>query len=106
MRILPGHEYAVTTLRYSCIDESSTGNFTVLAANKLKNGIVHLAIDHLELAKQNGNRCTRQDTVRWWLSLVEVACKPDCGCAQNLRTHVSLPHPYHEVEGAEPFPLG
>ena len=105
MRILSRHKYAATTIRYSCVNEISTGNFTIFAANKLKNGIVHLAIDLMEQAQQNESRCTRRDAVRLWLALIDVACKPDCGCAQNLRTHVSLPHPYHEVQGAKPFAL-
>ena len=77
---------------YSYTNESSTGNFNQLAANKLKNGIVHLAIDQFETCQQNGNHVTQQDVVRLWKALVDVACKPDCGCAQALRTHVSPPH--------------
>ena len=105
MRILPGHKYAVTTIRYSCINEISTGNFRFLAAKKLKNGIVHLSIEMVEQAQQNGSRCTQQDAIRLWLALINVACKEECGCAQTLRSQVSLPHFYHEVQGAEPFPL-
>ena len=106
MRTLPGHKYAVTTIRQSCIDEISTGNYRYLAANRLRNGIVHLSVEMVELAKKNGSRCTQQDAIRWWLALIEVACKKDCGCAQNLRSQVSLPNLYHAVQGAEPFPLG
>ena len=105
MRILPRHKYAVTTIRQSYINEISTGNFRYLAANKLKNGIVHLSIEMMEQAQQNGSRCTQQDAIRLWQALIEVACKKDCGCAQNLHSHVSLHHLYHEVQGAEPSPL-
>ncbi|KAM0805982.1 hypothetical protein BDR22DRAFT_194157 [Usnea florida] len=65
-----------------------TSNYRYLAANRLRNGIVHLSVEMVELAKKNGSRCTQQDAIRWWLALIEVACKKDCGCAQNLRSQV------------------
>lgn len=74
-----------------------------LAASKLKDGIVHLTIDQLEKAESNEDKLTRGDINRLWEALIDGACKKDCGCAQVLRQHVSLPHLRPKIQRAERF---
>lgn len=71
---------------------SVTGPSAQSAANKLRDGIVHLTITQLEESKDDGHRPTAEDVARLWEELISAACERDCGCAQVLRRHVSLPH--------------
>lgn len=85
---------------------SVTGPLAQSAANKLRDGIVHLTITQLEESKDDGHHPTSQDVARLWEQLILAACEPDCGCAQVLRRHVSLPHLRPKLQRAERFLVG
>ena len=89
---MPEERHVFTTIHQSETNESVTDLSAAPAADKLRGGIVHLAIDQLEEAQQKGYSMTKEHINRLWEELIKLACEKDCGCAQTLRGHVSLLH--------------
>ena len=83
--------------------ESLTDWSVALAVSKLRDGIVHLTIDIFKEAQLAGYPPKRKDIDCLWEALIDGACKRDCGCAQVLRQHVSVPYLRNDVQRAEHF---
>ena len=58
---------------------SVTGRSAQSAANTLRDGIVHLTIDRLGEAQNNGHHPTSEESARLWEELIIEACEQVCG---------------------------
>ncbi|CAF9920961.1 hypothetical protein IMSHALPRED_005054 [Imshaugia aleurites] len=71
-----------------CKDCRSTGPSAEVAANKLRDGIVHLTIDQLGEAQQNETVLTREDLNSQWRALINEATWRDFCCTTTLMQQI------------------